>query len=511
MRLKGAITLFLTVAGCVFILNTINCMAVESGYSQVWNADDMPLGKLDSYDGLTIIQPAGGTAYTDPIEVVNSYRSYEDRSFTKAIKTGGNSVVGSNYVPTARAIKIDVPQKCYMTIYMYGASTNQNVENVCISKMGSLVDNTIVNYNEKVKKCIYLETSGIYYIYSTDGSVGIHYISLHMINGDLNRDEDVEWDDLRIFRKRMANQSACSQKELNEMDVNKNTVLDWNDYTALENIIRNKGNYVSQFYNNKVWNVSNMPTGKYANYDGLEFIGDLAHANQLEIGSSNKKYGDLSFTKRIKTGGEGNNGFGHYLYNRSVKINVNSPCYMTIYMTSSSSNVVNPKAVLSSEGGVVKEMSLANGDLRKYVLRVDGPDSFYLYGVNTSLGVYYIELSNTLMGDLETGSVSKTISVVSGQSYEYALTVDKGRYPGVITYAVTYDAGKLRPTAVGLWAKAGSGNTINTDENIKIISNSGGVLKFTVDTTDENWSGILTKVKFEGIGNGNTTIAFGIE
>lgn len=511
MKLRGVITLFLTVVGCVFMLNTISCMAVESGYNKVWNADDMPLGRLDSYNGLEIIQPAGGTAYTDPIEVVNSYRSYEDRSFTKAIKTGGNSVVGSNYVPTARAIKINAPQKCYMTIYMYGASTNEYDETVYISKMGTLVDQIDISYNEKVKKCIYLETSGTYYIYCTDGSVGIHYISLHMITGDLNHDEDVEWDDLRIFRKRWANQSACSQQELSEMDTDKDNEVDWYDYTALENIIRNKGNYVSQFYNNKVWNVSDMPTGKHANYDGLEFIGDLAHANQLEIGSSNKKYGDLSFTKRIKTGGEGTNGFGHYLYNRSVKININSPCYMTIYMTSSSSNAVNPKAVLACEEGVVKEMPLSNGDLRKYVVKIEGPDSYYLYGKSNSLGVYYIELSNTLMGDLQTSSVSKTVSVATGQSYEYALTVGKGRYPGVMTYVVTYDAGKLKPTAIGLWAKAGSGNTINTDENISIISNSGGVLKFTVDTTDENWSGVLTKVKFAGIGNGNVNIGFGIE
>lgn len=183
------------------------------------------------------------------------------------------------------------------------------------------------------------------------------------------------------------------------------------------------------------------------------------------------------------------------------------------------------------EGGLVKNVYISNSEVvgRNNVGVIIG----YLYDGTlrdcTGMFVYsycsegasalvgYIDDSASLINNIVSNEVwnisthNKTESIVANKVYEYMLTVSNIPYVGDSTYVVNYDPAKLQLTAVGINVKGRTGNNVVKDNDIEIISNSNGVLKFKVNRNDKNWSGVLTAVTFKGKANGSATVSFNVE
>ena len=52
---------------------------------------------------------------------------------------------------------------------------------------------------------------------------------------------------------------------------------------------------------------------------------------------------------------------------------------------------------------------------------------------------------------------------------------------------------------------------VKVEKGIKVIYDKDGLMKFTIDRNDKNWSGALVPIVFEGLETGTTTIKFEVE
>ena len=56
-----------------------------------------------------------------------------------------------------------------------------------------------------------------------------------------------------------------------------------------------------------------------------------------------------------------------------------------------------------------------------------------------------------------------------------------------------------------------SAQMVKVEKGIKVIYDKDGLIKFTIDRNDKNWSGALVPIVFEGLETGTTTIKFEVE
>lgn len=115
-------------------------------------------------------------------------------------------------------------------------------------------------------------------------------------------------------------------------------------------------------------------------------------------------------------------------------------------------------------------------------------------------------------GNLERlNGFEKTIDLKKDNTYEFVLTSEGGHYAKAVIYALTYDSSKVKIYSMATTSDTKSILGITVDSDMEIISNSNGVLKFKVNRTDKDWSGILANLQFTALSDGQTTIKFNAE
>ena len=78
-------------------------------------------------------------------------------------------------------------------------------------------------------------------------------------------------------------------------------------------------------------------------------------------------------------------------------------------------------------------------------------------------------------------------------------------------YKIEYDVLKVQPVAIGEEYEENNAQMVKVEKGIKVIYDKDGLIKFTIDRDDKNWSGALVPIIFEGLETGSTTIKFEVE
>ena len=102
-------------------------------------------------------------------------------------------------------------------------------------------------------------------------------------------------------------------------------------------------------------------------------------------------------------------------------------------------------------------------------------------------------------------------TIKANNEYNYVLTSEGNQFMKAVIYTITYDASKIKINSICNEGKEKESFGIIVDKDINIISNSNGVLKFKVNKSDKNWSGILANLNFTALTDGETTIKFNAE
>lgn len=387
-----------------------------------------------------------------------------------------------------------------------------------------------------------------------------------LLKGDLDEDGILTYSDLSILQQYLAGTKELSSNQLMIADVNSDNTVNEKDVYNLANTL----NQIKFPCSNKVWNVSEMPLGDIYGYDGLHILQvDSANKNKVSVANSNKKYGNKYFTKCIKTGGDAKADKYVPKY-RALKLDIDKPCRMTIYTTAGSTTANNPTMLVTKKEKLVKQILLSSDTIKKDEVDFLTPDTYYIYSSEKSgnTNIYCIEL-NELKGDLtldnkitqadislledyfnepitltepqkEQADINKdglidsndlnllenilnsevvfdendtnaSYGVTAGNKYTFYLTVFNIISKSDYTYEVKYDPEILQVSEIGLGGKSNLHQNLNIkySDDIKIISNDNKTLKFKVNSTGRDWSGILTSVTFKAIKTGETLISFG--
>ncbi len=387
-----------------------------------------------------------------------------------------------------------------------------------------------------------------------------------LLKGDLDEDGTLTYSDLSILQQYLAGTKQLSASQLTLADVNSDNDVNEKDLYSLANTLKQ----IKFPYSNKVWNVSDMPLGAIYGYDGLHILQvDSTNKNKVSVAGSNKKYGNKSFSKCIKTGGDAqaDNYVPRY---RALKLDVDKPCRMTIYSIAGSTTANNPTILVTKKGKIINQIPLSSEAIKKDEVNLLTPDTYYIYSSNDSgsANIYCIEL-NEINGDLSLDGkitqddvallqkyIAGTVTLAEAQkgqadvnkdgltnsndlnalenilnseivlkedsaSASYGVTAEKNctfylTVSNIIsksdyTYEVEYDSDVLQVLEVGLGGKTKFNSNLNIkhSDNIQIISNSGGILKFKVNSIGRDWSGILTSVTFKALKTSQTSISFG--
>ena len=279
-KMKSLLILFLML--CLWALHAQMVYALESYTVTSWCADDMEVGSTAGINGLEFVQPTDSMA--TPVKVTNNGRNNDVGSYSNAIKTGGSANTIRNYVPQKRAIKFTVTQPCDINIYAYSASSGTSID-MRLSRAGKLVDTFQLMHSKLKLYKAYLDSAGTYYIYSTQGSVAICEIKVGYVEGDLDYDFDVDWNDLRLARKAMNRNDYRDEFINTKLDLNNDGTVTDIDITILESKINNREK--AKFVNTIRWNANNMNIGFPETYNGLEFVGKDCNTNDKSIGVYN--------------------------------------------------------------------------------------------------------------------------------------------------------------------------------------------------------------------------------
>jgi len=395
---------------------------------------------------------------------------------------------------------------------------------------------------------------------------GISALANTSLKGDLDEDGVLTYSDLAILQQYLGGTKQLTANQLTFADVNSDNTVNENDLYHLANTL----NQIKFPYSNKVWNVSEMPLGDIYGYDGLHILQvDSTNKNKVSVAGSNKKYGDKSFSKCIKTGGDAKADSYVPRY-RALKLDIDKPCKMTIYSIAGSTTANNPTMLITKKGKLVQQIPLSSEAIKKDEVYLLTSDTYYIYSSEDSgsTNIYCIELSE-LNGDinadnkitqddislfqqytngtitltetqkeqadvnkdglinsndlnllenilnsevvLNSDSTNVSYGVTVGNNYTFYLTVSNIISKSDYTYEVKYDPEVLQAAEIGLGGKTNFSSYLNIkySDNIQLISNSGGSLKFKVNSIGKNWSGILTSVTFKALKTGNTFISFG--
>jgi hypothetical protein len=386
------------------------------------------------------------------------------------------------------------------------------------------------------------------------------------LKGDLDENGTLTYSDLSILQQYLAGTKQLSANQLTLADVNSDNEVNEKDLYSLANTLKQ----IKFPYSNKVWNVSDMPLGEIYGYDGLHILQvDSTNKNKVSVASSNKKYGNKSFSKCIKTGGDAqaDNYVPRY---RALKLDIDKPCKMTIYSIAGSTTANNPTMLVTKRGKIINQIPLSSEAIKKDEVNLLTPDTYYIYSSDDSgsANIYCIEL-NEINGDLsldgkitqddvsllqgyiagtvtltetqkgqadvnkdglinsndlnalenilnsevvlKEDSASASYGVTAGKDYTLYLTVTNIISKSDYTYEVKYAPDVLQLAEIGLGEKTkfNSYSNIKYSEDIQILSNSNGTLRFKVNSIGKNWSGILSSVTFKALKTGQTSISFG--
>ncbi len=118
---------------------------------------------------------------------------------------------------------------------------------------------------------------------------------------------------------------------------------------------------------------------------------------------------------------------------------------------------------------------------------------------------------NQIIENSQVEEVEKTIDVEKGKNNKIILTVDNMPFIKSTVYKIEYDALKVQPVAIGEEYEENNAQMVKVEKGIKVIYDKDGLIKFTIDRDDKNWSGALVPIIFEGLETGSTTIKFEVE
>ena len=487
-----------------FMLMAVNTYAeVPNMAVKSWCADDMAVGNTTGYNGLEFMLPVGGTA-DNGIVVAGDGRMYDaEHDYDNAIKTRGAANTGVNYVPKGRAMKFTVTQPCDLVVYAYDASSSADVS-LQISRAGKIVDT--IPLSEKINRyAAYLDTAGTYYVYSIGGSMGVCEMQVGYVKGDLDFDFDVTWNDVRLIQKYFKNDPSVVRNH--KFDVNGDGLYTANDPAILIDMAL--ADEKARFVNSADWNANDMPMGRYETYEGLEMVpkaGDITNGSISVInanGTFKEESGEIKkYTKCISLNGKGTNGFGPYPVSRALKFNLNGSRDVVIYIRCDSSvNVQHKARIVDGDGNLVKELDV-DKTLRRYVVKLDGTETYFLYGLYGGLEVYEINICD--LDAPNNVSYTKNLNVTAGQNYELNLVAVNSFYADKTTYKLTYDPNVLSLKSLGGESKI----TLNKllPGGITVLSTTSNSVTFRVPDRGLYESGILTNVEFSAKNTGNTSL-----
>jgi len=156
----------------------------------------------------------------------------------------------------------------------------------------------------------------------------------------------------------------------------------------------------------KVWNFSEYTGDRIVyNYDGLEIIQAPEKSNtKVVVESSNKKYESENkiFTQCLKTAGDAKVSNSYVPETRAIKLTIDRPYMLNLYMTAGSTTAENPTAIISRKGKIIGKRRL-NNSVIKYSVLLDRPDTYYIYSEkgSGSTNIYELELSSFIKGDID--------------------------------------------------------------------------------------------------------------
>ena len=375
-----------------------------------WSADNMVVGNKTGYNGLEFINPNNDNS----ICVVSAVRTYDEHTYSRAIKTNGYSNPIKNNIPQNKALKFTATQPCDLTIYAYGSSSDTTV-GLCISRSDKLIASFSTVHSKVRKYKVFLDKADTYYIYGTGGSLSICEIKRGLALGDLDKDYDVDWNDIRLAY-RYNNNKIASDDEVNyKLDVNNDLKITEADVSKIITLPITSEKEKAVFSDYAKWNVSNMPLGNYSTYNGLELVARECNFanNSIKVISSSKSYDDKTFTKCITTDGYINEGLGNYPVTKAVKINMRNARYLDLYMsTGSSVNTDHIACIYDADGNKVASFDLEY-DINFYNIELDNYQTYFIGSPTGTLNIYEIDMFNN---DNRIGG--KNMNVVAGKTYK---------------------------------------------------------------------------------------------
>lgn len=141
-----------------------------------------------------------------------------------------------------------------------------------------------------------------------------------------------------------------------------------------------------------------------------------------------------------------------------------------------------------------------------YVFDYDGlGEKVYLYGISSTINndIKIYRIITDTNEQLVNGSF-KILKVAKDITYPLYLTVNNIKQVDTYTYEVKYDANMLEVVNVGFT----EGSYDYGNNGINIVSNSNGLLKFTISSKGEDWSGLFTIINVKAKGDGYTNLYF---
>ncbi len=372
----------------------------EYDYNIEWNISDMPLGDFTEYNGLESVGK-------NDLTVVDSKRTFEGKTYSKALKTNGASAFGSNYVPQKRALKFSIEKPCYIDILAYGTSSDVDDVTANISRDGELIGTINLIHNSITSHTIYLNKADTYYIYCVTGSMGFSYIHLRYKNGDINADDIVDKDDLTLLYQILYNSSDFDDVTLSHADLNTDGKTDDKDRTLLTEKIKASGGYIPSYNCEKKWTMDKYESGavytKETDLDGLLIMPKPSGSTSKDVclsSGNTKSYNGYSFSNYIDTNGAAGLNNDNTAKSRAIKLYTSEPCYVFLLVRVSNTNSTDEQYLKISVKGreyndweLIRYNEQESNELQYVSFYLDRPDEYSIYNDTGSINIYQVILS----------------------------------------------------------------------------------------------------------------------
>lgn len=488
----------------------ISTVIASENYNIVWSADDMELGVLTEYNGLSSVTG-------EDVSVTNSSRSYNNVTYNQTIKTNGYTTINNNYIPTKRALKFTTTQPCYITILAYGTSSGTTTQPMYISRSGSVVSELTLTHSVLTKNTIFLDSADTYYIYCLTGSVGVCYIQLYYIQGDLNADALVNKDDMTLLRQLLLDTDEVSTEVLNRADVNEDSVINELDFTLLSQLVSDYGNYVPTYYVNKLWvfdkywNSNVISYTEQTDIDGLVVIPPENGVSGMcmRIGGE-KYYNDIVYKTFIKTGGQMTLNDDKTAKQRSLSFFTSGPCNMTIFVRTSNTDTDNqPNITVTRKGEVVGQIDLlpsveqSSEIMQVATIHLDKADQYYVGNTTGGLYIYCVLLTS------ENGKARTQLNLDKDEVAELIIEgvnlLDNNNY-----YMLEYDVDKVCLEKVKTQTRGSNYEKYDIifSENVEnVMKFDNGKYIFSIENEIDNWSGVVAILRFKALEDCSTVVS----